>query len=481
MAQTEGGSISAASVNAQQQQQQQQQQSTQYTCDPTTCQIANNCYCASKDPPNGLTPQDTPQFVTITFDDSIQPTLLETAKQLLNVTQVFFLMNPNGCPAKGTWFTSMQYTDFSLVQQWYSSGNEVADHTFTHVGDPSDAEIASCRKMLNTYGGVPNGKIQGFRAPFLNFTANTLQILKKQGFLYDSSASAIPGDAYWPYTLDHGMANNCWMGICGTKVPGVWEIPMYAVQDDKGIPQLMDVYMAGTPEQVTKWSQDAFDAHYNGKRQPFGIYIHPTHLTGYPGLPDPNPKLYGLVSFIQSIAKRPNVWFVTNQQLLQWMKNPVKASELKNQNYLKCQQPVISKDICNGLDDNGNNQIDEDLLNSCNFGTTTFKTCFNCPSTAPTLDNPTPPATLQNGTAGFRYTLPDNCDTQWWDPVGNQCLCTSSACEYKDTAMPIPPADVAGESADSKSSSAAAAAAAIPTLAESTAYLILATSIYAWL
>lgn len=31
-----------------------------YSCDPAVCQIANNCHCASKDPPNGLSTQDTP-------------------------------------------------------------------------------------------------------------------------------------------------------------------------------------------------------------------------------------------------------------------------------------------------------------------------------------------------------------------------------------------------------------------------------------
>ncbi|KAI9493025.1 hypothetical protein BDB00DRAFT_764357 [Zychaea mexicana] len=430
-----------------------------YNCDPATCQIAHNCLCASKNPPNNFSPQDTPQFVTVTFDDSIQPTLIQTAYDLLNVT-----------------FTSMQYTDFSLVQQWYSAGHEIADHTFNHVGDPSENEITSCRTMLNTYGGVPNGKIQGFRAPFLNFTGTTLTVLKKQGFTYDSSASAIPDDAYWPYTLDHGMANNCWTGVCDTQIPGLWEIPMYAVPDATGIPQLMDVYMAGSPQDVTKWSTDAFDKHYNGGRQPFGIYIHPTHLTGYPGLPDPKPKLDGLIAFIKSIADRPDVWFVTNQQLLQWMKNPVKASELKNQSFLKCQQPVIAKEICNGLDDNGNGQIDEELTTVCNFGTTTFKTCFNCPSTAPTLDNPTPDPSVQNGTAGYRYPLPDNCDTQWWDPIGNSCLCTSSDCQYKDTAVPVSDSGQNGKDGEGSSASGAAS-----TLGESSAYLILATSIYAWL
>lgn len=106
--------------------------------------------------------------------------------------------------------------------------------------------------MLNTYGGIPNSKIQGFRAPFLNYSQATLATLRKQGFTYDSSATAVPQDAYWPYTLDHGLVNDCWKGICNTQVPGLWEIPMYAVRDSGGIPQLMDVYMAGSPQDVSK-------------------------------------------------------------------------------------------------------------------------------------------------------------------------------------------------------------------------------------
>lgn len=136
-----------------------------------------------------------------------------------------------------------------------------------------------------------------------------------------------------------------------------------------------------------------------------------------------------MVSLIKSLSEKPDVWFVTNQQLLQWMKNPVKASELGKQDYMRCEQPVIAKEICNGLDDDNNANVDDGLLNryiisltvntqsyinayntSCNFGTTTFNTCFNCPSTAPTLDTPKPATAAQNGTAGFRYPLPNNCE-----------------------------------------------------------------------
>jgi hypothetical protein len=47
------------------------------------------------------------------------------------------------------------------------------------------------------------------------YRSQTLRDLKSAGFLYDSSAaSSMPAndsasDAWWPYTLDHGLVNDC--------------------------------------------------------------------------------------------------------------------------------------------------------------------------------------------------------------------------------------------------------------------------------
>lgn len=183
-------------------------------------------------------------------------------------TQTFLSYN-SGIPLE----TKLQSKSIEKSSPLYHVINLLLNsHTFTHVGNPSDRkllnnlfltsesnmmyieEILSCKQMLNTYGGVPNGKIQGFRAPFLNYTIDTLNRISKLGLLYDSSASALQDDAYWPYTLDYGMANDCWTGICSqnSKIPGLWEIPMYSVLDNVSTPQLMDVYLAGQPEDVTK-------------------------------------------------------------------------------------------------------------------------------------------------------------------------------------------------------------------------------------
>ena len=125
----------------------------------------------------------------------------------------------------------------------------------THVGTPPADEISGNLIALNSLAGIPLSSIQGFRAPFLDYSVDTLKLLASAEFTYDSSSAAsIPvtdngTDAYWPYTLDYGMANNC-LSVSGTckgepKLPGFWEIPMYAFFDDRGVdgPHLMDPWL----------------------------------------------------------------------------------------------------------------------------------------------------------------------------------------------------------------------------------------------
>jgi len=126
---------------------------------------------------------------------------------------------------------------------------------------------------LNALAGIPFTDIKGFRAPFLNYSASMLTNLHDSGFLYDSSASAsIPvtdnaTDAYWPYTLDNGLANDClsFDGICKGKpaLPGLWEIPMYATFDERGGvgTHLMDVWLDGNNTAVLNWMKNTFAAH----------------------------------------------------------------------------------------------------------------------------------------------------------------------------------------------------------------------------
>ena len=107
-----------------------------YAC-PSTCQLSQNCYCASKSPPGNLDPKNIPQLMTLTMDDSVNSVIWPVINNLTSGLPA----NPNGCPLSATFFVSTQWTDFHSIQGLASNGHEIAVHTVNHVGNPPMAEI----------------------------------------------------------------------------------------------------------------------------------------------------------------------------------------------------------------------------------------------------------------------------------------------------------------------------------------------------
>jgi hypothetical protein len=420
-----------------------------YNCDASKCQLPT-CNCASPNPPGGLSPSDTPQFIIFTADDAVQSYTLDAVNQFLAQRK-----NPNGCQPKMTYYVSVNFTNFTAVTDWFVAGNEIADHTMTHVGDPPQDEIDGNLIALNALAGIPLKNIIGFRAPFLNYSVDMLKRLKTAGFTYDSSSAASipvtdPGtDAFWPYTLDNGMANDCLDVPNSCKgqpvIPGFWELPMYALFDSRG-PEgvhLMDPWL-DNPNGESKpndtatleYMKSTFTAHYNGKRQPFGLYTHPIHLsTTYPGV-NPSPSTIKMINdFLDWAQEQQNVWIISNEQLLAWVQNPVPISQLNSFEPLKCTTPQVdaSLKICNGIPQN-----EAGLLSHCPFSDFPWYTCYGCPQVQPTPDNPDPPQQVPDGQQA-RFRLPANCSTAFWDPIGGKCLCTSNDCAFVDNSRPIGP------------------------------------------
>ncbi|KAG2022544.1 hypothetical protein CC2G_000285 [Coprinopsis cinerea AmutBmut pab1-1] len=419
-----------------------------YSCDPSTCRLPT-CQCASTSPPGGLSPSETPQFIVFTADDAIQSYTLDAVNQFLAHRR-----NPNGCAPKMTYFTSLGFTNYTLVTDWYAAGNEIADHTMTHVGSPSVEEINGNLITLNALGGVPLSAIKGFRAPYLDFTPETLRILQDSGFLYDSSASTTTPvtdpntDAYWPYTLDNGLANNCMTtpGVCNgqPKLPGLWEIPMYAFFDDRGVrgPHLMDPWLdrangnnAPDDAATLRFMQRTFTDHYSGNKQPIGLYTHPIHVSlSYPGVTVSRSTIDMINRFLDwAQEEHDNVWIVSNEQLLDWVRNPVPASQVGSLPSFQCEpvRPQRSQQICNGIPGN-----QDGLLARCGFSEFPFFTCYGCPSTLPTPMNPNP---AQAAGQPVRYRVPANCSTAFWDPIEGRCTCTSGDCAFSDVERNIGP------------------------------------------
>ena len=223
-------------------------------------------------------------------------------------------------------------------------------------------EMVGMREWAYAYAGIPRGQVKGVRFPFRNYNKDALNMLVEEGFEYDSSMAAQGAERIWPYTLDNGVVTEC-LGpnpLCnaGVVAKGFWEIPMFSTSGESGF-HLMDPYNDPTinaplsPESVTKLYLDNFNENYRGNRAPFGVYTHPVWLgPANQAIPEGRQKLAAVNKFLDQAQSNPDVWIITNAQLIQYMKNPVPASELGSQPYMTCvkKQP---RDICNGLNTPG--------------------------------------------------------------------------------------------------------------------------------
>lgn len=201
-------------------------QSSADRCDPSRCRLPD-CYCGGNNIPGGLSPQDIPQFVLLTFDDAVNDLNKQFFKELFEERY-----NPNGCPIKSTFYVSHEWTDYSQVQDLYADGHEIASHTVTHSHGTNfneekwANEVVGEAEMLVRYAGVNPRDIKGMRAPFLAVGGDTMfNMLNRYGFYYDSSMSVSAPS--WPYTLEYKMPHSCAVKPCPKQShPGMWEIPM---------------------------------------------------------------------------------------------------------------------------------------------------------------------------------------------------------------------------------------------------------------
>ena len=69
----------------------------------------------------GCGQKDVPQFVVFTADDAVQSYTIDAVNQFLAHRK-----NPNGCQPVMTYYTSLNYTNYTLVTDWSVAGNEIA-------------------------------------------------------------------------------------------------------------------------------------------------------------------------------------------------------------------------------------------------------------------------------------------------------------------------------------------------------------------
>jgi hypothetical protein len=124
-----------------------------------------------------------------------------------------------------------------------------------------------------------------------------------------------------------GIPQNCgWTGgLClpDEKYPGLMEIPVWNIQTDSYPdnafaldPCSTDITKNPIPCDTFALLKDNFDKAYAGNRAPVPMYFHS------PWLSEPN-TMKDVQKFIKYAASKPNTYFITMRQLMDWMKDPV--------------------------------------------------------------------------------------------------------------------------------------------------------------
>ena len=134
---------------------------------------------------------------------------------------------------------------------------------------------------------------------------------------------------------------------------------------------------AGSRTEVFALLKKNFEDHFEGNRAPFGIHLHGQWVMD-------NDHLEGLKDFLDWVGAK-NAWFVTVSKLIEWMQFPV-ADANAGKIFTCPKAPLKGPEICDGLDNDENGEIDENLVLACSYPQGRFRTCAAaCPAKYPTL------------------------------------------------------------------------------------------------
>lgn len=357
------------------------------SCDPNVCQPPN-CRCMSIDTPGGLSKEETPQLVFLTFEDAINVVNYNNYTSILRGRS-----NPNGCPISMTFYVNHKNNDYELTHSLYWMGNEMASKTISDTEKQSEQwanmgteelkqEIGGLRDILSNFAKVPAESIRGYRSPNLQSNGNfTMDALQELDFSFDNSYSTIENarPSVWPYTLDYGFQQDCQdaKGKCpgkNSQYPGKWIVPMAVLYANESIYCAM-ADACPTPENEVgtyEYLRRNFDASYNSNKAPVGIYLHAAWFLGYPH------TLTGYLQFLDYLRTLPDVYIVSVSKGLDWVKNPVPLMDISDIGPLGCPEVTPTECYprrCYYYDE----QTGDDIF---------MNSCVNCPDQYPWVGNP---------------------------------------------------------------------------------------------
>ncbi|XP_076062909.1 chitin deacetylase 1-like [Oratosquilla oratoria] len=366
-------------------------------CDPTICKWEFGCFCSVDGTriPGDLTPAQAPQMITITFSGAVNERNFRIFQDIFKDTTKH---KGNDCTPKGTFFVSHAFTNYSAVQELSRKGHEISLNSITNTQSTKYwtdityedivEEFEGNRLIIEKFANITQGEILGLRIPHGRVAGNKqFQMMQDYGFLYDSSIAAPMGRLpIWPYTLMHRMPHKC-IGIdqkCPSRNYTVWEMVQNEL-DRREDPQ-HDETLTGchfvdscasikTPKQFTKFLENNLNRHYRTNRAPLGLHFTAAYFETRPNF------LRAFIDWVDDVALRGDIFFVTMQQVIAWMEAPTEIAAINSFNEWKDKCEVKGLPYCS-LPNPCPNKVSRIFPNEENMY---LYTCQECPRTYPWL------------------------------------------------------------------------------------------------
>ncbi len=214
--------------------------------------------------------------------------------------RVVGLLNENRIPATfffPAWSLKLAPEQAALIQK--SGLHEIGVHGWIHelntaLDGPTEERLL--RQATDAIQEITGKRPVGYRAPSWNHSPNTLRIVRKMGFLYESSLMADDR----PYEL-----------MQDGEATGVVELPVEWIQDDAPLFNPRgNAYM--NPRDVMQVWIDEFDKAWE-ERTMFLLTMHP-HISGH------RSRIVALEGLIDHMKAKGGVWFATHEQAARYVR-----------------------------------------------------------------------------------------------------------------------------------------------------------------
>ena len=187
-----------------------------------------------------------------------------------------------------------------MIQEIKKRGrHEIGVHGWIHENLPTLNNAAEEERLMNQainyLTEVMGKRPTGYRAPSWAFSRYTLGLIRKAGFLYDSSLMAMDQ----PYEI-----------MSEGQPTGMIELPVEWILDDA--PYFGRSGALPSPEMIFKVYQDEFDAAYE-ERGMMMLTMHP-HVIGH------RSRIAHLDQLIAYMKSKQGVWFATAEQIATYVK-----------------------------------------------------------------------------------------------------------------------------------------------------------------